>query len=198
MLLPKLKVKYWMIFTILLVGCTHHEVRTKPVTTSSWKPAVFIPHENWLAENVDYDPSNQIRQQIEQSLPKKLLTRNEAHITVITPPEWDILKTKLKMADLNSLAVKSGIEKMPFKPLCVGEGRSGEKLTYYVVVDSPDLLKLREKIAKAFESKGGNAKSFFATHFFPHITIGFTDSDLHESDGVIKNTASCQFDITTE
>jgi hypothetical protein len=42
-----------------------------------------------------------------------------------------------------------------------------------------------------FENSGGRPGDFDADKFYSHITVGFTDRDLHEADGVIKNMDSC-------
>lgn len=72
-------------------------------------------------------------------------------------------------------------------------GRKGKKeiKTYFLVVGSPALLAIRKKISKLFVEKGGQAKDFVADNFFPHVTIGFTQRDLFESDGVVKDATSC-------
>ena len=59
--------------------------------------------------------------------------------------------------------------------------------TFFLIVESKNLRIIREEIYKRFVSKGGNQKDFDPHWFFPHITIGFTKRDLHESDGILKN-----------
>ncbi len=64
------------------------------------------------------------------------------------------------------------------------------KSTVYLVVQSPDLVERRRSLRHKFESNGGRVGDFDADMFFPDITVGYTERDLHESDGVIKNTDS--------
>lgn len=66
-----------------------------------------------------------------------------------------------------------------------------DKSTVYLVVQSPDLVERRKALRNQFERNGGRTGDFDADRFFPHITVGFTGRDLHESDGVIKNNDSC-------
>ena len=72
---------------------------------------------------------------------------------------------------------------------------SGNKLiegtleeTFFVIVDSLKLRRIRHRIYDEFVANGGSPAAFDPTWFFPHITIGFTKRDLFEGDGVIKNT----------
>ena len=60
------------------------------------------------------------------------------------------------------------------------------EFTYFVVVQSEDLISIRKKIQDSFVGKGGDKNDFNPLNYFPHITLGFTKRDLHESDGVIK------------
>lgn len=59
----------------------------------------FVEHKDhssmgsWLGVNLSYGPFDQLRKSVEKTIKYKLNSRGEAHITVITPPEFDkILK----------------------------------------------------------------------------------------------------------
>ena len=152
----------------------------------------FIPHDNWLAQNVEFEEIAVLKAQIEKIEKLEIKNRGEAHITTITPPEFEILAQKLSILKINELAFKAKIQTLPFKKICIGRGQSQKnqtQKTYFVVIKSEGLFNLRRKIQKDFEKLGG--KGFDAEHFYPHITVGFTQSDLHENDGVIKNEKSC-------
>ena len=62
-----------------------------------------------------------------------------------------------------------------------------EAETFFVIVDSAQLRNIRQQIFYAFTRAGGDRGSFDPTWFFPHITIGYIETDLHESNGVLKN-----------
>jgi 2'-5' RNA ligase len=165
----------------------------------------LTPHDDWLAQPVEFSKINNLRLELEQISSLNLKTRGEAHITVITPPEFSKLKSKLSMEEINTIALKSNIEKPDWKPLCVAQASLKEKATdklisqtFYVVVESEQLTSIRQNIQKEFEKKGGIAQDFDAIHFYPHITIGFTERDLHEHDGVIKDTRHCVYELQTE
>lgn len=63
--------------------------------------------------------------------------------------------------------------------------------TFFIVVNSVDLINIRTVIQLLFIQKGGLPNQFDANNFYPHITVGFTKMDLHDSNGVIKDSRSC-------
>jgi 2'-5' RNA ligase len=132
---------------------------------------------------------------IEKTIGRKLTNRGEAHITVVTPLEFDqVLKPFLTIEEINKIAKDNSIQESSFDILCIGSGRKEldgvNEETFFFVVESPDLLKIRHKIQEAFEAAGGKKSLFNGNYFFPHITIGFTKRDLHISDQVIKDDRS--------
>jgi hypothetical protein len=117
---------------------------------------------------------------------------------VITPIEYDkILSKKIKIRDINALAEKFNIQGSHFKPVCIGKGsttlNSDALDAYFVVVSSDDLFKLRSEIQKLYIAKGGAPSDFNPESYYPHITLGFTQRDLHLEDGVIKDERSCLY-----
>lgn len=58
--------------------------------------------------------------------------------------------------------------------------------TFFVIVESEKLRKIRLKIWQAYVGKGGHPKDSEPAWFFPHITIGFTKQDIHEPDVLRK------------
>jgi hypothetical protein len=60
--------------------------------------------------------------------------------------------------------------------LCINSGSAEIKgrveSTYFVVVSAPKIDQIRRK--------------YGFTTYFPHVTLGFTERDLHFEDGVIK------------
>lgn len=152
----------------------------------------------WLGENVNFTPVDQLREKAQKQLKTPtLLTRGDAHITVITPPEYqNVLSPYLSAEQIDQIAMTAHIQKREFKVVCLGHGvakeSSGDLLqNYFIVVKSPGLLKIRQKIFKAYVHNGGPASRFDPWHFTPHITVGFTKRDLFESDGVFKQLNAC-------
>lgn len=169
----------------------------------------FIPHigsaamSNYLAMNLRYAPFDALRQEVEQRLGFKLKQRGEAHITTISPVEYDkALRTKISISDINILSARRRIQTTAFTVVCVGRGKAliegKEAYTYFAVVHSPGLLSLREDVAQVFERRGGSHMAFSPRHFYPHVTLGYTDRDLHDTDGVIKDRRSCWENIVTQ
>jgi hypothetical protein len=153
-----------------------------------------------LAMNVAYEPVKALRLELERRLGYSLKifkgwnSEGEAHITTITPPEFtNIFSSYIGIQEIDSLAVAYGIQSSDI--LIEGVGRGTAMLdnnmeeTYFIIIKSEKLLKIRREIHRLFISRGGNPKAWDPDHFYPHITIGFTKRDLHEQDSVIKDKA---------
>lgn len=151
---------------------------------------------SWLGLNLEFAPFNTLRQDVEKIIKYKLTNRGEAHITVVTPPEYDkVLKAHLKIQDINKIAKDFKIQSATWKAECVGTASlvidNKTESTYFVVVTSDELIKLRHKIKQAFEQNGGDRDSFVPEKYQPHVTLGYTKRDLHFEDGVSKDKISC-------
>lgn len=210
---PRLKV---FLCSLIMLSCSHTSKRVIQ-GPNQWKSMPFVAHENWLALNVDPEPITQIRNQIEfllnsntntnsntssNSISSQIIlkSRGEAHITILTPLEFDILNTTLSIQEINTIAQTMKIQNIQWTPLCVGYGvdsKNSKNSTYFVVVKAEEAINLRKKIFEAYLKKHQDLKNFDPLHFYPHITIGFTDRDLHESDGIIKDVQRCFFDLST-
>ena len=153
---------------------------------------------NVLALNVEYYQIKKIRKIIEDKIGKHLKfftawnINGEAHVTTITPPEYkDHLRFHISMKRINEIATKMEIQNTELEILGIGSGNqlieAKVETTYFLIVDSAKLRKIRHAIFREFIDNGGNPKSFDPTWFFPHITIGYTKSDIHENSGLIKN-----------
>ncbi len=155
-----------------------------------------MPQANYVMINIDYGPINALKQKIELGFGQPLVDRGEAHITVITPPEYDILKEHLSIQQINQFAfIDFRLQEINFQPLCVGQAAKVEGgttlLAYYVVIESQELLEFRKELHAAYVLNGGHRSKFDPEAFWPHITVGFTDRDIHLSDGVYKGENSC-------
>lgn len=158
------------------------------------------PFDSYLTMEIQFEPIADLFRQLLIDQRTVLTNRGEAHITVLTPVEYhEILKSKLSMADIDDVARKHKLQSSSFKVVCLGEGNLeiNNKLesAFYVVVRSPDLLKIREEIQKVWIAKGGDKELFKPEYFYPHITLGYTVRDLHISDGVVKDESTCIRDI---
>lgn len=166
----------------------------------------FVPRRNALAMNINYAPIVKLRQDIQKILnlpsPLKFLTeweRNgEAHVTVVTPPETKKLFAEnekyLSKARMDEIAKENKIQSSDLKIIGIGSGKAlihkCYEHTFFLIVESAKLLEIRRKIHNQFVAGGGKTTEFNPDQFFPHITIGYTKRDLHESDGLLKGKRS--------
>lgn len=156
------------------------------------------PFDSTLAMNIPYEPVKKIRQSLSQKLGYQLNffklwnPEGEAHVTVITPVEYDqMIKPYLSMESIEQIAQKLQIQKSDFKILGLGRGQavvnSVPQETYFIIVRSLNLLNIRNQIYQEYLNHGGPAVAWDPNHFYPHITVGFSLTDLHENQGVLKD-----------
>jgi 2'-5' RNA ligase len=153
--------------------------------------------DSYLIFSVPFPPVADLFKQLLIREARPLTSRGEAHITVVTPVEfWELLRPKgVSMKEIEAIAKTPSIQGLRFKVVCLGQGTAKleDKIenTYYAVVESPDLIALRQRVQELFVKKGGKAAEFNPKAYYPHITLGFTKRDLHESDGVVKGKKTC-------
>lgn len=173
-----------MKWVLICVGLFAVSCQNKAIVNNK-KPASI---KNYVSLDLEYPEYQQILKNLDAFLGTTLINRGEAHITVITPPEFKILNTKVSAEVIHQ---EWGLwTAKNFKKVCLGEGSITEKKknlkTYYVVVDTPDILAFREHLKVKYD-----VPEFQASVFYPHITLGFTEKDLHYEQGVIKDQKSC-------
>jgi hypothetical protein len=196
---------FLLLFTLLTANAAEYTLHSSVKDGASVKfhefegPGAF---DSYLSMNLPFAPMKELFQQVVASENIQLTTRGEAHITVITPVEyWNLIRPYgVTMDEINKIARTRNIQFSKFEVICLGLGaiviNDHLEKTFYVVVSSNDLIQIREQVQKLLVSKGGNGSGFDPLAFYPHITLGFTKRDLHESDGIIKNEASCVSSIT--
>lgn len=156
------------------------------------------PFDTALAMNIPYSPAKALRLRLEDYLqyPLRFFTgwnkEGEAHITVITPPEYsDVLKAFVSIERIEEIAQDNNIQTSDLTILGLGRGslniNNKTEETYFLIAESKNLVKIRQEIYKEFLKNGGNPSAWNPNHFHPHITIGYSLRDLHEADGVIKD-----------
>lgn len=183
----------------LAIGRTHLEVPAALATNNLpfLKHTGPGPFDNALALNVQYEPIIELRKAIETALSKKLVfftgwdPKGEAHVTVITPPEFaQVLGKVMTMDQIHQIATANNIQSADLTILGIGSGKKEiagkQEETFFLIVESQKLRLIRLQIWQEFVRKGGLPQDWDPTWFFPHITIGYTKQDLHEPD-VLKN-----------
>lgn len=151
-----------------------------------------------LAMNVQYQPVKTVRAELSKILgyDLKFFTlwepAGEAHVTVITPVEYfDIIKKYVSIDRIEAIAQEMKIQESDLTILGLGRGQAvlqgKPEETYFIMVHSENLLKIRKLIYSEYLRKGGPKSAWNPYEFYPHITVGYSLRDLHISDGVIKN-----------
>lgn len=208
-----LTVFFVVLMTVLLslTACQQSQTTSASFVISSQvyhnQSLPFIAHvgkgsfANYVAMTINYDAVKPLFLQLQSYLGWQLKHRGEAHITVITPVEYDkVLKPYLSMQTINSMV--TDIQHSQFELVCIGrfekQMKQKSEQTYYLVVKSKDLLQLRQRIANAFVQAGGQAEDFDVVAFYPHITLGFSAQDMHLSDGAYKDSRSCAFPLSVQ
>lgn len=147
--------------------------------------------------NINFAPVKSLFEDLDQDLGNSLNKKNarkEAHITVITPVEYrKILEPAgLSIQKINKMAKELNIQQSEFEIICLAKAERFEKSTYYLVVDSQDILNIRRTIFREFTKLGGKPSQWDPELFYPHITVGYSHRDLHlETDGIYKGYNSC-------
>lgn len=176
-------------------------VIAKSVEAVASRPA-FVSHDDWFAVALDFTPVEKLRSELEKRIGKTLLHRGEAHLTLVTPPEWSILSQVLRMKDVEALAEKKKVHQQPFRVRCVKKVSAtlagAVEESWFVAVSAPELLEFRKDIWRLYMAKGGPSEDFKWRRWVPHITLGFTKRDLYDEDLVNKERADCAFALTLE
>lgn len=138
----------------------------------------FIAHTSrehlgrYLARNVVFYPIERFMSDIDWMYFMNVKSRGEAHITVIDPLEYERLHSKIDIAEINQIFGPS-IQNTHFTVECLGEGKkeiNGRlEYTFFLVVSSPELLQIRQKISNIFLERGGDPKDFDPKLYFLHI-----------------------------
>jgi 2'-5' RNA ligase len=150
---------------------------------------------------VPFAPVKAVLEALQPLVDRPLRSRSEAHITVISPPEfYQVLRPYVSIEEINTIAQAASIQQTKFTLICVGMAEAviaGQKQqTYYLVASSPDLVQLRQQIFERYVERGGDRSHFDPAGFYPHVTVGFTLRDLQEGDGVKKGQNSCLYPLT--
>lgn len=145
----------------------------------------------------DAAPFKNLLDQLNQGRVLPLKGRGEAHITLITPPEYVEIqkllgdKMPLLLGDLRQAATNLDLETISLEVKGLGTATPSPEIaqkkkmlgaeTFFLVIHSDVLLEFRKRTQEAVEKQGGDPSSLQlgeTKNFSPHITIGFTHTDL--------------------
>ncbi|KAJ1735576.1 hypothetical protein LPJ72_001800 [Coemansia sp. Benny D160-2] len=170
------------------------------------------PFGSYLQQTLDFGPFKELFDAISAASNATIHSRGEAHITVITPPEFDLVLKPggVTIEEIESIATANGIQNARLMPVCLGRfngtlpdpahstDKAGFLLYSLVVADVySDLLTIRRKIFKLYGEKGGQGALFQPEAFWPHVTIGYDRQDLFIEDGIYKGSNYCYAPIRT-
>jgi 2'-5' RNA ligase len=178
---------------LMILGLSFNLAQAMSVKTLTLSRKVFqrVPfssqysEEGALIRNVYYPAVNDLIPQLNKLYQLDLEDRKEAHITVVTPPEYQKrLKDLFTVNDILS-RYQNGMQGIPFEVVCVGSRKSStsSNRVFYLVVKSPKLLNLRFDLAKVAGDRAleqGRPMIFQPEVFWPHITIGYEKGDVFE------------------
>ncbi len=156
------------------------------------------PFDTALAMNVQYGPVQRIREQLNKALSIELkfftgwAVEGEAHVTTVTPPEYSqVLKNYISIERIEQIALENHIQSTELNILGLGRGQKeiqGKiEETYFLITEPENLRIIRRQIYHEFIKNGGDPKAWDPDNFYPHVTVGYTLRDLHDSDGVLKD-----------
>lgn len=150
-----------------------------------------------LIRSVHYPSVNALIPQLNSLYKLNLEDRREAHITIVTPPEFQSSLTKVFTVNEMLNRYSSSIQALPFEVVCVGSRKSsnGQSHVFYLVVKSHELSNIRFDLAQEAELRGRTQSIplvFKPEAFWPHITIGYIKGDVFE---FTKGPESCLVDV---
>lgn len=170
-----------------LTAFAREELRVENFANASQTP--FIRYPDVLVLNVPYAPIVKLREELNRinnlnlDFLRSLDPNGEAHVTTITPPEYLVLKDFVNIDEINQIAEESNIQEADISILGIGsakQNRNGRDYeTFFVLVESRKLRDIRYQIWKKFVADGGRADAFDPDLFFPHITVGYINGDVH-------------------
>ncbi|KAI8908059.1 hypothetical protein EDD86DRAFT_208804 [Gorgonomyces haynaldii] len=196
-----------MLFVAALPNVFTLDAQALDTSSIAFKPKTGAPpFGSFLQQTLDVSFVQPIFNQLDQEA-GPLITRGEAHITVIAPTEFaNVFDGVLSIQEINTIAKQSKIQSSAFSPICVARqsqietkktaGRRTDLIgkrtfVYNILVQAPQLVSIRQSIANAFVQKGGDATLFNATDYTPHITLGFENHDWFPENGVYKVPSTC-------
>lgn len=157
----------------------------------------FLSHEEWLGISFPVAEIVKIKKELEASTGEKLFALSDSYLLVVTSQEWAILRTALKMSDVEKLFVESKLNQVKLQPECLVrlEGKVGEEQYSQwglVLKDSKPLEDFRRDLRRLFRARGGLGDDFQVSRWKPLLVVGFSSREFFDQDGLIKsNQAKC-------
>jgi hypothetical protein len=168
----------------------------------------FVSHGNYLAVQPPGSPFREVVSELEKRVSGKLQSDSSAQVTVISPAEYEILKTKINMKEIEDIALWLEIQSADLKPVCVGQGLEKvdglNEQSYFVVLKSDTLTRIRREISSLFIERGGDIDVFMPDQYQPSLPLGFTMAETSASQAaaqsnvlVSKDQNTCRFPLSS-
>jgi hypothetical protein len=125
---------------------------------------IILGNSSWLGMNFDFKYVKPVFDLV-NSTEVPLLNRGESHVTVISPPEFSVLASAgITIEQVNKIALDSKIQSSKVSLVCLGKEdvtiAGVQKIVYQIVVEIPNLVKIREQLFKLYVKQGGNTALF--------------------------------------
>jgi hypothetical protein len=120
----------------------------------------------YLSQILDYNLLRPVIETLNSSY-GPLNGTGEAHITVISPPEFKFgLSSVLSMQEINDFATSENLQSIPFEIICLAHQSQFDKhlgkrsLVYNLIVKSEGLFSFRSKLFDLYLNNGGDPSNF--------------------------------------
>ncbi|MFP5492876.1 MAG: hypothetical protein ACLGG0_15340 [Bacteriovoracia bacterium] len=185
---------------LILLVSTYSYAKTLTLSREVFRTVPFstqYSEDGALIRSVHYPSVNALIPQLNSLYKLDLKDRGEAHITIITPPEFQSSLGRVFTINEMLARYSSTIQTLPFEVVCVGSRKSsnGQNLVFYLVIKSSELTNIRFELsqeAKLRAESRGIPLMFKPEAFWPHITIGYIKGDVFE---FTKGPESCLPDV---
>ncbi len=149
--------------------------------------ADYVPHEDWVGVEMKAGSVEELRKGLEKDLGRPLAPVSRARLTVVTPSEWAILRSVLKMQDLDQLARAKRLQEQGFTPGCLKKSGDG----YFVAVEAPEMRAFRRDVWRLYVSRGGTGEDFEWRRWHPHVPVAKVPQGTLDEDYVYKEKTPC-------
>lgn len=152
----------------------------------------FMSHEEWLGISFPISEIIKIKKQIEETTGEKLFALSDSYLMLVTTQEWSVLKTALKMSDVDKLFLQHKLNFLKFQPHCLArlEGKVGE-ISYsqwaLILKHSQLLEDFRRDLRRLFRARGGVGDDYQVSRWKPMLVVGFSSREYFDQDGLIKS-----------
>jgi hypothetical protein len=206
-MLYKIALLFSVVFCEFRYDYSDYKLSTSFLNASQIKPS---KSNVYISQILDYNLLRPVIDTLNSSY-GPLNGTGEAHITVISPPEFKYgLSSVLTMQEIKDLAISENLQSLPFEIICLARQSQFDKnlgkrsSVYNLIVKTEGLFTFRSKVFDLYLSYGGDPSNFNPTAYYrkfylthlAHITLGFEEhGDWFTQDLVFKTDMTCIYPI---